>query len=190
MRAAKSERASGIAQQLVSTTQSLAEILEAVNDEEWERPVPSDGRTVGIVARHVVDVHALGINIASSVSAGGRLPTWESIHEWNAQMAKIHAGCRRAETIRLLRQAASSSVEAIERFTDDQLEVTTRNHEDQTRSVADLLHILLVAHTSHHARDIQGALSERPQSAGHARSEVTRAPAPTNRKAKRRVVKK
>ena len=166
MRILRSKRAAAIVQELVSSTESLAGILETLSDEGWDRPVPSDGRTVGIVSRHLADSHPVVMGIARSVSAGGKLPTWEAIHEWNAQMAKTNAGCLRMDTIRALREAAAASVELITKFTDEELDVTTTNHEGQTRSVADLLHVLLVGHTLHHTGDIQNALINRAGSQG------------------------
>lgn len=156
-----SRRATAIAQQLVGSTEALAGILETLSDEEWSRPVPTDGRTVGVVSRHVADSHPVVVGIARSLSAGGELPTWEAIHEWNAQMAKANAGCLRADTIRTLREAAAASAQLVTKFTDKELDVTTTNHEGQTRSVADMLHALLVGHTLHHTGDIESALIDR-----------------------------
>lgn len=169
-----SKRATVIAQQLVTSTESLVGILETVSDEEWRRPVPSDGRTVGVVSRHLADSHTVVVGIARSVSVGGQLPTWEAIHEWNAQMAKTNADCQPVDTIRRLREAAAASVALIKEFTDDELDVTTNNHEGQTRSVADLLHVLVVGHTLQHAGDIQKALRDRDESNGDERSENAR----------------
>lgn len=166
MRTVRSKRATAIAQQLVTSTESLAGILETLSDEEWRRPVPSDGRPVGVVSRHLADSYPVVIGIARSVSAGGQLPTLEAIHEWNAQMAKTNADCQRVDTIRVLREAAAASVELIKKFTDDELDVTTKNQEGRTRSVADLLHILLVSHTLQHTGDIRKAVIDRGESNG------------------------
>ena len=163
MRTVHSKRATAIGQELLTSTDFLAAILETLSDEEWRRPVPSDGRSVGVVSRHLADAHPVVIGIARSVSDGGKLPTWEAIHEWNAQMAKINADCRRVDTIRALIEAAAASVELIKKFTDEELDVTTKNHEGQARSVANLLHILLVGHTLQHAGDIQKALGVRDE---------------------------
>jgi hypothetical protein len=164
MRTVRSKRATAIAQQFVTSTAALAGLLETLSDEVWDRPVPTDGRTVGIVAKHLADSPPVVIGIARSVSAGGRLPSWEAIHEWNAQMAKTNAGCDPQGTIRALREAAVASVESIEKFTDDELDVTTVNDEGLTRSVAELLHVLLVGHTLQHTGDIEKAVIKRTES--------------------------
>jgi hypothetical protein len=164
MRTVRSKRATAIAQQFVTSTAALAGLLETVSQEVWDLPVPSDGRTVGIVTKHLADSPPVVISIARSVSAGGNFPSWEAIHEWNAQMAKTNAGCDRRDTIRALKEAATASIESIEKFTDDELDVTTVNHEGLTRSVADLLQVHLVGHTLQHTGDIQKALINRAES--------------------------
>jgi hypothetical protein len=163
MKGVESRRATVIGQQLLKNTEILAGILENLNEEEWGRSVPPDARTVGVVVRHLADTHPMVVDIARSVSGGGRIPlTWEGVNEWNAQMAKTHAGCGQADTIAALRDAASQSAEAIRLFTDEQLDVKTENPllENETTTVAELLHRVLIRHTLWHSGDIQRALIE------------------------------
>ncbi|HVS06533.1 MAG TPA: DinB family protein [Candidatus Dormibacteraeota bacterium] len=181
MRTIYSRRATAVAEQFVTSTEFLAGILEGLSDEEWRAPVPSDARTVGVLARHLADTPAVFIEIARSVSAGGKLPTWDAVNEWNAQAAKTHADCRQAETIQALREAAKASVEAISQFTDEQLDVTTQNAAGQTRSVTDLLHHFTVEHTLQHTSDIERALIDAKEPAAiHQTSSTSGTPSPTH----------
>lgn len=165
MTAVYSRRATAIGRQLAAATEFLAAILEGLNDEEWGRPVPYDGRTVGVLTHHLVDSHPMVIEVARSVSAGGTLPwTREWINEWNAQLAKSNAHCRKAETIRDLRKSVATSTASVKQFTDDQLDVTTQHPllGSEPAPVAELLHETLVRHTLLHTGAIQRALIEKP----------------------------
>jgi hypothetical protein len=156
-----SKRATRIAEQLIDTTAILAGILPQLDDSQWLRTVPPDGRAVGVVVRHLADSHPMVVEVAESVTRGGTIPwTWEGVNEWNAQHAKEHARCAQGETIALLRGAAAGAAERVKRLTDEQLDVITPNPllDNEITTVAEMLHRILVRHTLWHMGDIQRSL--------------------------------
>lgn len=158
-----SKRATRIAEQLLENTEVLVGILSRLDTNQWQCVVPPDGRTVGVVVRHLADTHPMVVEVAESVSHGGAIPwTWEGVDEWNAKQAKEHARCEQGETIGKLRASAGTTAGALRRFTDEQLDVTTPNPllDNEITSVAELLHRVLVRHTLWHMGDIQRALVE------------------------------
>jgi uncharacterized damage-inducible protein DinB len=157
-----SVRAAELADDLKQANEELLSLLIGIDSEQWQRQVPGDGRSVGVIAHHVAVSHPFVMGIARSVAAGGEIPlTWERVHEANAQHAKDQADCGLETTLALLREANTETVAAVARFDDSSL---SRSASDPLRdggvtSAGDVVRLYMIDHARFHLGAIRTAVT-------------------------------
>jgi hypothetical protein len=117
-------RAEQLAAQFEATTQDAIEAAQSCTDAMWRKPVPNDGRTVGVVTHHMA---AGDVPIGSLVElmANGRpLPpvTPEMINQGNATHAQQFANVTQDEAIAALRENGTNAAKMLRGLTDEQLD--------------------------------------------------------------------
>jgi hypothetical protein len=50
----------------------LAELARTLSDEDWQRPIPHDGRKIGVVVHHVGTMYPIEIQLAQTMASGSR----------------------------------------------------------------------------------------------------------------------
>ncbi|MFL5566393.1 MAG: hypothetical protein ACJ79B_01785, partial [Gemmatimonadaceae bacterium] len=63
-------RSNALADRLEQGALALGEFAASLTDEEWNTPIPHDGRTVGVVVHHVASVYPVEIDLAQTVARG------------------------------------------------------------------------------------------------------------------------
>ena len=119
-----SQRSDVLAQRLEQGARALAGFASGLNDEEWQLPVPKDGRPAGVVVHHVATRYPLELTLAQTLAAGNPIVgvTWDAVHEINAQHARDHADTTKEEALELLRRNSAAAAAAIRAFTDGELD--------------------------------------------------------------------
>jgi uncharacterized damage-inducible protein DinB len=157
-----SVRAAELADSLKQANEELLSLLAGINSEQWQRPVPGDGRSVGVIAHHVAVSHPFIMDIAKSVAAGGGITlTLELVHEANAQHAKDQAGCGLEATLALLRDADAETVAAVAHFDDQTLSRSTANPllDGELTSASEVIRLYMADHARFHLGAIRTALT-------------------------------
>jgi hypothetical protein len=117
-------RAAQLTAQFEATTQNAIEAVQACSDEKWRKPVPDDGRTVGVLAHHMATGDVPIGNIVQAIAGGKPVPpiTPEMINQGNALHAQQFANVGKDETIAALRQNGSAAAALVRELTDEQLD--------------------------------------------------------------------
>jgi hypothetical protein len=120
---ATSRQAEALAVRLEAGARALAAFAATLTDTEWRRPVPHDGRTVGVVVHHVASVYPVEIELAQVLAGGQPVTgvTMDDIHAMNATHAAEHAAVTKPAALDLLRDNSATAAAAIRALTDEQL---------------------------------------------------------------------
>ena len=116
-------RAELLADRLEQGARALLTRASRLTDEEWHRPLPGDGRPIGVVIHHVASVYPIEVELAMTLAAGKPIEgvTAGDIDAMNARHADEHAGVSRDAALALLAQQAAAAADAIRALTDDEL---------------------------------------------------------------------
>jgi hypothetical protein len=119
-----SERAHALADRLVEGARSLAALASILTPQQWNTPIPGDGRTVGVVVHHVASVYPVEIEIAQVIAGGQPMTnvTMADVHAMNAGHAQEFAGVSARDAVDLLLRNSAAAADAIRAFTDEELE--------------------------------------------------------------------
>jgi hypothetical protein len=159
-----SQRTSALANTLEEGARALAEFARSLTEQEWQTPLPHDGRKIGVIVHHVATVYPLEIQFAQSVASGNPAGiTAEAINQMNAGHAKENDAVTKDATLELLAVNSAAAAEAIRLMTDDDLDragpVPLYGHAKLTSQF--ILEDHAVRHSTHHLARMQAAL--RPQ---------------------------
>lgn len=119
-----SSRAGKLADRILQGANLLAKFSESLSDDDWNKEVKGDGRTVGVVIHHVASVYPLEVELAQVLAGGKPIEgaTKAVIDKMNADHARDHADVGKAETLALLKQNSRAAAEAVRSFSDAELD--------------------------------------------------------------------
>jgi DinB superfamily len=117
-------RADNLADRIEQGAAALAGYAEGLSDAQWQRPVPPDGRTVGVIVHHVATVYPLEIQLAQTLASGKPITgvTWAGIADMNAHHARDHGAIGKSETLELLRRNSRAAAAAVRALADEDLD--------------------------------------------------------------------
>lgn len=117
-------RSNDLADRLLAGAKGVADLAATLTTDEWQTPLPGDGRTVGVVVHHVASVYPIEIELAQVLAVGKpvRGVTMAEVHAMNARHAADHGGTTREEAIALLLQNSASAAAAIRALDDAALD--------------------------------------------------------------------
>lgn len=157
-----SHRASELAARLEHGANALVKLAEGLSDTDWMKPLPTDGRPIGIVIHHVASVYPLEVQVAQKIAQGEAITgvTMDAIAQMNAGHAKDHASVSKADTITLLKKNSKDAAEAIRAFTDAQLDAASPNslYADAPLTAQFFIEDHALRHSYHHRTRIEAAL--------------------------------
>jgi hypothetical protein len=159
-----SQRTEALAAALEEGARNLATFAGDLTDEEWQTPLPHDGRKVGVVVHHVAIVYPIEIQFARSVAAGAPDGiTADAINQMNAGHAKQYDAISKSDALNLLATNSAAAAAAIRSLTDEDLDraapVTLYGNARVTTQF--VLEDHAVRHSSHHLSRIKAALTSR-----------------------------
>lgn len=157
-----SQRASALAKTLEEGARALAEFANSLTDEQWQTPVPKDGRKVGVIVHHVAIVYPLEIQFARTVA--DREPhgiTGQAVNEMNAGHAHEHDAVTKEATLKLLADNSAAAADAIRSFTDADLDsaAPVPLYSNAPLTCQFILEDHAVRHSYHHLAKIRAALT-------------------------------
>ena len=120
-----SRRAELLAARVKEGAAGLASFAEGLSDAEWDTPTSAtDRRTVGQIVNHVALVYPIEIDLARAIASGKAVTdvTWQAVAELNAGHAREHAKVTKSEALDLLRRNSRQAAEAVQAFSDDELD--------------------------------------------------------------------
>ncbi|HEY0529757.1 MAG TPA: DinB family protein [Gemmatimonadaceae bacterium] len=158
-----STRSNALAERLEQGALALAELATSLTAEEWNTPIPHDGRSVGVIVHHVASVYPIETGLAQTVAGGMPVTgvTPQDIDKMNAAHAKENARVTKEKALELLRQNSDAAAAAIRQFTDEELDRanTVSLYSDAPLTAQFVLEDHAVRHSYHHLARIEGALN-------------------------------
>ena len=117
-----STRSNSLADRLILGANSLATLAKGLSDDDWNKPVLGDGRTIGVVVHHVASVYPLEIELAQFLASGKPITdvTISDVDQMNADHAQEFANVGKFETLELLRHNSGIAAESLRDFTDEE----------------------------------------------------------------------
>ena len=157
-----SERTEALAESLEEGARALTEFVNNLTDEQWQTPLPHDGRKVGVVVHHVAIVYPLEILFARSVAAG--TPDgikMDAINQMNAGHAKQYDGITKHDALELLATNSAAAAAAIRSLTDDELDrsAPVPLYGNARVTCQFILEDHAVRHSSHHLARMKAAIN-------------------------------
>jgi uncharacterized protein (TIGR03083 family) len=148
-----------LARQFEGKARDAVATLENLGDADWKKVTAVEKWTVGVTARHMAGgLEAVAGIVAVIVSSGpsrGNF-TRAMLDEMNAQHAKEHADCTRAETLALFQKGAATAVAVVRGLDDDHLARSGTVFTDAPPMTADqLIRLGLLGHIDDHMGSIR-----------------------------------
>lgn len=157
-----SPRADALARRLERGAQALAAFAASLTADEWQTPIPGDGRTIGVVVHHVATVYPIEIDLARAAASGTPITgvTMADIHTMNAEHARAHAQVGPTETLDLLLRNGLAAAEAIRTLSDRELDsaVDASLYDGAPVTCQFVLEDHAVRHSYHHLAAMRRAL--------------------------------
>ena len=161
------ERASRLATRLEAGALALATLAQALTEAEWRRPIPGDGRTIGVVVHHVASVYPIEVELAQRIASGTAITgvTMADIHAMNAAHAVEFAGVSRLDAITLLRTTSAQAAAVIRTLSDSDLDAAAPAslYDDAPVTAQFVLEDHAVRHSYHHLAAIRRTLAGQPR---------------------------
>ena len=168
-------RSEALARQFEGKARDTVAVVEALSETDWARVTEAEQWPVGVTAHHLASAFEPVAGIVTGMAAG-QAPghfTRAMLDAMNAQHAREHADCTRAETIALLERGAPAAAAVVRGLTDEQLATRVTVFADAPpMSVEDMITGALIHHVDDHLGSIRrtvGASVSGREMKGHSR---------------------
>lgn len=157
------ERAAILAEQIERAVAGFSAELTGLSEEQWRTFCPNEGRSVGVVARHVAKGIPFEMDHFRIIAAGHQSPihTMAENVAMNAADAEAWADCTKDDTLALLQEYAAAAAAEVRQWDDQQLARTGKYYEGgpEDRTVAQWIERTLIGHINDHLQSIRASLA-------------------------------
>ena len=158
-----STRAHELADRILQGAEALTIFSNELSDQEWQKPVAGDGRTVGVVVHHVANMYPLEIELAQTLASGKPITgaTMDVVDQMNAAHALEYASVRKQEALELLRKNSKAAAESVKTFSDRDLDTsaTVSLNADAPLTAQFFIEDHALRHSYHHLAKIRATLN-------------------------------
>ena len=156
-------RTEQLASRLEQGAKALAEFAEQLTDAQWRKPLPGDGRPIGVVVHHVAFMYPIEVDIARTVASGKPivgLTYDDAVKNINAKHAADHAKTPKKDALDLLRKNSAAAAAAVRAFSDAELDraAPVSLNADAPLTAQFVLEDHAVRHSYHHLAKIRAAV--------------------------------
>jgi hypothetical protein len=148
-----------LARQIDSKAKDIVAMLEKLSDADWKKVTAGEKWSVGVTAHHLAGGMEAVAGIVTGIVAGAPPHagfTRAALDQMNAQHAKEHANCTRAETVALFRKGAATASAMVRGLDDAQLAKSGTVFSDVPPMTAEQLIMMgLVGHIDEHMGSIR-----------------------------------
>lgn len=152
--------AEDLAARFARANEDLIATVERSDEGQWRQPCPNEQWSVGVLAHHIAEDHALLAGFVQQLAKGEPLPalTLQQVDAMNAERAAQCADCTKEETLELLRRNGAAATEMVRTLSDDQLD-RSGTFFGQTMSTTQLIEHVLIGHIAEHGRSIRAVVT-------------------------------
>ena len=148
-----------LAAQLEGKARDAVATLQKLGDADWKKVTAAEKWTVGVTAHHLAGGLGAVTGIVTGLVAGapprGNF-TRAMLDQMNAQHAKEHANCTKAETVALFQKGAATASAMLRGLSDDQLAKSGTVFSDAPPMTAEqLIMRALLSHIDEHIGSIR-----------------------------------
>jgi uncharacterized protein (TIGR03083 family) len=148
-----------LATQLEGKARDAVATLQKLGDADWKKVTAAEKWTVGVTAHHLAGgleaVAGIVTGLVSGAPPHGNF-TRAMLDQMNAQHAKEHADCTRAETLALFQKGAATASTVLRGLSDDQLAKSGTVFTDTPPMTAEqLINLGLLSHIDEHMGSIR-----------------------------------
>jgi uncharacterized damage-inducible protein DinB len=117
-------RAESLAKQFEAKAAEMTSVIKGLSDADWKKTTAAEKWSVAVTAHHVASAHEGILGIVKRIASGQPSPnfTMAMLDEMNAQHAREHAGCTKAETLALHEKGAAAASAAVRGLSDTELD--------------------------------------------------------------------
>ncbi len=156
------DRARTLTERFEQGNQEMIKTVERCSDAEWPATTSGEGWSVGVVAHHVAEGHKAIAGLIQAAATGQPLPplSMEALDQRNAEHARQHANCTKAETLELLRQNAAAAAATVRGLSDEQLDRIAQARVGPMK-VQEMIERILIGHVQNHLGSIRATIDAR-----------------------------
>ena len=154
-------RADALAKRFEEANQAMTDAVGHLTDGDWGKTTSAEKWSVGVVAHHAALGHAGIANLVKAIASGQSVPnlTMATIDERNAQHAREHANCTKAETLELLKRNAATAASLVRGLSDVELDRSGTVLTDRPPMTAQqVVERILINHVNEHLGSIRATL--------------------------------
>jgi uncharacterized protein YndB with AHSA1/START domain len=139
-------------------------LLETLTDADWKQVTEAERWPVGVTAHHLAGAFEPVAAIITAVASGQSLDPFSNfttalLDEMNANHAREHASCTRAETLAMFDKGAAAAAAAVRAVRDEQLGKSATVFTDAPpMTVEQLIRDALIDHVAEHIGSIRKAV--------------------------------
>jgi uncharacterized damage-inducible protein DinB len=155
-------RAAQYAERFVRANEDLIAAARSCSDENWRRPCPNDGRSVGEVAHHVAEVYPAFAHIVATLKSGEQFSpsaSMDDVDRENAEHAQARVTVDRTATLDLLNAGSAEIASLLPALRDEQLDDVAGNFGGHELRVSQVIEFIVIGHTLEHLDSIRAALA-------------------------------
>ncbi len=155
-----SDRAKTLTERFEEANQELIRTVERCSDTQWRATTLAEGWSVGVAAHHLAEGHKAIARLIQAAASDQPLPplSMEALDQRNAEHARQHVNCTRAETLELLRQNATEAAAMVRGLSDDQLDRIAQARIGPMK-VQEMIERILIGHVQNHLGSIRATLA-------------------------------
>ena len=157
-----SKRSEALAQRLEQGAAALAAFANSLSEEEWQTPVPHDGRKVGVMIHHVASMFPIEMQLSQLLAAGKPIEgvTAEVVADINARHARDFEAVTREQALDLLTRNSDAAAAGVRALTDEQLDqaATVSYNADAPLTCQFWIEDHPVRHSYHHLARMKAAV--------------------------------
>jgi uncharacterized damage-inducible protein DinB len=153
-------RADALAKKFEEASKAVTDVLTRVSDADWKKMTSGEKWSVGVVAHHIATGHAGIARLVKNVAAGS-VPnlTMAALEQMNAQHAKEHAQCTKAETLELHKKNAAAAAAVVRGLSDAELDRSGSGLVGMPpMSTQQVVETILINHVNEHLGSIRAAV--------------------------------
>lgn len=157
-----SERAKAIADRIELGAEALAAFVEGFSEDEWNKVIPGEGRSVGILVHHVANMYPVEVDLAAQLASGKPIEgvTREVVDGINAEHAAEFAQMPKQAVLKFLRGNSKAAADRVREFSDADLEsaAAVSLNANAPLTAQFFLEDHALQHSFHHLESIREAL--------------------------------
>ena len=153
-------RAEAFAKQFETKVQDATAVLEKLTDAEWKKITSAEKWSVGVTAHHIAMAHQGIGGIMKALADGKPGPNMplKALDDMNAQHAKEHASCTKAETITLHKKNAAAAAALLRTIDDAAFDRSSKVFTEAPPMTAAQMAGILSSHIDEHLGSIRSTV--------------------------------